>query len=207
MCIKNIPSIFVANLSSSNEIEEAFKIRSIPPLAPFHAFFALDNLFEELRQTASKEIVCLVPTQKHDRLQCFGLPDPCPQLRGFVQRQACLLNLVGSHISPLTMMQSEIISTLTKRHGMKVVSMDGPEEYPPETFRLDTGGSLWTPDGYLGLAVLLCDREVDMIVVPDNEEVVWKPGDVLCFTQKGPKARNDQNRIYFLLVLLEVEPI
>lgn len=89
---------------------------------------------------------------------------------------------------------------------MRVVSLKGPQDAPPQAFRLDPGGSLRAPTGYLGLAVLLCDRAVDMIIVPDNEEVRWYPDQVLCFMDKAPKATDFRNRIFILLVLVELEP-
>lgn len=197
--------MFTANLASREEIEDAFKMRGMLPLTPFYTFFTLDGSFEELPQMASREIVCLAPIQKIDRLECYGLPDPYPQLRDFVQRQVCIPAF--SDITPTNTMQSRDIALIAERNGMRIVNVEGPDDYPPETFRLDPSGSLWAPDGYLGLALLLCRRELDMIIVPDNEEVTWKPGEVLCFMEKGPKAKDYRNRIYFLLVLLEVEPI
>lgn len=45
-----------------------------------------------------------------------------------------------------------------------------------------------------------------MIIVPDNEEVRWYPDQVLCFMDKAPKATDFRNRIFILLVLVELEP-
>lgn len=59
---------------------------NLPP-TPLYKFLPLDRVSEGFRQTASKDIVGLAPALHRKRSGGHGLPNPFPQLCGFVQRQ------------------------------------------------------------------------------------------------------------------------
>ncbi|KAH6959701.1 hypothetical protein BKA56DRAFT_600881 [Ilyonectria sp. MPI-CAGE-AT-0026] len=205
-CSNVIYVLFAGNLLAEEVIQSLDTWRDQPKgknsqrvSLPFYAFMSLHKASEGFRETLSREIVGCHPTRRYDQLQHYGQPQPCSQLCGFVQNQAITIGMIAESI------------------GMRIVNIDEVGDYNPATFRLEPGGSI-VANGYLGLAVLLHGHAVEMRMVPDKEkmeqyqdkiteELKWEPNQVLCFMDKALEAKNEKNRIFFVLVLVKVVPI
>lgn len=89
-------------------------------------------------------------------------------------------------------------------HGMRV-DFSESKDRPPQVFRLDPGGSMWVPNGYVGLAVPLGSYEVPLKLLPEDEDTEWNPGQILCYMGKAIQV--NYRRAYFFLTLFKVEAI
>ncbi|KAH6874964.1 hypothetical protein B0T10DRAFT_498266 [Thelonectria olida] len=76
----------------------------------------------------------------------------------------------------------------------------------PRVFQLDRGGICWVPKGYLGLAVPLHDKDIDITLLSYREASscnhTWPVSHKLYLTQTGFKA---EARLKFAMVLLQPE--
>ncbi|CAM1508775.1 Fc.00g056230.m01.CDS01 [Cosmosporella sp. VM-42] len=176
------------NATDSGSRSEQAKVRGHYRITSFCQFISLNDESERERQKAIGDTVGLAPTFQRPRLQAFGMPEPYLRLGSFVQA------LNG------------LIEATVEGKGWRVMDFKGAEEYPPQVLRLEEGAAITVPSGFLGLALLLREQPVATVILPDNQEVVWKPNQVFCLMGKSLRAKDGRNKFYFWLTLLQLQP-
>lgn len=95
-----------------------------------------------------------------------------------------------------------MVGAVAGSRGWRILNLGSDKE--SQLVHLTPGTSISAAPGYFGLAVLLRDHDVDIVISGTDLEVRWSPHQILCYSGTAFKARNDKIRITCLVMVFDI---
>lgn len=101
----------------------------------------------------------------------------------------------------LTVGQGNLISSLAETRGLRIVNFNHGGQ---RLVRMDRQSTIPTLPDRLAVFILLQDHGVDLVIGQDGTEVRWEPNKILCHFGNGVYPKDERERFYCLMALLDV---